>query len=296
MTNPKSQINTKGRNSKLRSKNFCKLLFGTGCLFVILGMGFGISGFGQDLERAKTHYQLGQMYYELGLYKEAEAELKKALEFSTAGSNTTITDVRIQKQDARPSSEENTYIIDEGDILSVRVWENPDLNQEVIVRPDGKISFPLIDEVRAKGLTISALDQLMSERLKEYIRFPDVSISLVKMGGSKVILLGEVNSPGVYTISGKKSILEAIALAEGFTDDSVASSVILVRGGFSQPRAQRLNLNKALHDPQSKQNVVLEANDIVFVPKKFIADVNYVIRQIIQPFSSGLREARDFGR
>lgn len=276
----------------IRSKIFrfviCGLLSVVCCLWSV---------FSQDLEDAKRHYQLGQMYYELGLYKEAEAELQKALELGTAGANVKITELNIQPQEAKkasaPSSDEMEYVIDEGDVLSVRVWENADLNQEVIVRPDGKISFPLIDEVQAKGLTISELDRVMTERLREFVRFPDVSISLVKMGGSKVIILGEVKYPGVYTITGKKSILEVIAMAQGFTSDSVASSVILVRGGFSQPKAQRIDLNKALHNPQSKQNITLESNDIVFVPKKFIADVNYVLRQILEPLSRGATARTD---
>lgn len=105
-------------------------------------------------------------------------------------------------------------------MLHISVWENPDLEQDVIVRPDGKISFPLIDEVQAEGLTISELDKVMTEKLKEYIRYPDVSISLKKMAGERIIVLGEVKSPGVYTLSGRKTVLEAVALAGGFTKDA----------------------------------------------------------------------------
>ncbi len=261
----------------------------------------------QDASKAKMHYELGQMYYDLGLYEEAEAEFEKALSVSGEVSwqenflyessvKTDIAAVAVLpvKEIEEKKGLSTGYVIDEGDRLFVRVWENEDLTQEVIVRPDGKISFPLVDEVKARGLTISELDKEMTNKLKEYIRFPDVSISLLEIGGSKIIILGEVRAPGVYNVSGYKTVLEAIAMAQGFTADSIASSVVLVRGGLQNPKGYRLNLNEALHNPQSGENIVLESNDIVFVPKKFIADVNYVIRQILQPFSSSVREARTF--
>jgi polysaccharide biosynthesis/export protein len=270
---------------------------------------FCMPGYTQGLGTAKMHYELGQMYYELGLYKEAEIEFEKALSESSdiPASSDLVSPVSISVAlepdktviltDVTQEKESRTgYMIDEGDKLFVRVWENEDLTQEAIVRPDGKISFPLIDEVQAQGLTISELDKEMTDKLKEYIRFPDVSISLMEIGGSKIIVLGEVQEPGVYNVSGHKTILEAIAMAQGFTADSIASSVVLVEGGLANPRGRRLDLNRALHNPQSRENVVLKSNDIVFVPKKFIADINYVIRQILQPFSSGAREARTFGK
>ena len=247
-------------------------------------------------EEAKEHYRLGQIYYEHGLYQEAEAEFKKALAILEI---THPAPPQEEKQEVIPQPQSQPqpkpqvpsgkeYIIGVGDTLSIVVWENADLNQEVIVRPDGMISFPLIDEVQAEGRTIQELDTEITTKLKEYIRFPDVSISLVSMGGSKVIILGQVKSPGVYALTGRKTILEAIAQAGGFTSDAIASSIIVVKGGLSNPQARRLNLNKAIHQPETKQNIVLDAEDIVFVPKKFIADVNYFLKQILDPVSRGM--------
>jgi polysaccharide export outer membrane protein len=233
-----------------------------------------------DAEKARLHYQLGQTYYEHGLYKEAEKEFQKALAILEEA-----VDVPSPESIEKKPSKSGVYKIGQGDILSITVWENPDLDQAVVVRPDGKVSFPLIDEVQAEGLTISELDAQITRRLKEYIRFPDVSISLQRMGGSKVIILGEVQFPDVYALTGNSTILEAIATAGGFTTDAVASSVIVVKGGPEDPRGIRVNLNKALHKPQSNQNIKLEPEDIVFVPKKFIADVNYFISQFMSPIT-----------
>jgi protein involved in polysaccharide export with SLBB domain len=89
-------------------------------------------------------------------------------------------------------------------------------------------------------------------------------------------------------MSGQKTLLEAIGMAGGFTRDAIASSIVLIRGGLSNPRAERINLSKALKGKDFiKQNIVLQAEDVVFVPKKFIADVSYFLGQIVDPLSKG---------
>jgi polysaccharide export outer membrane protein len=261
-------------------------------------------------DKAKQHYKLGEMYYEQGLYKESEHEFQKALELLEGKGGVIVAEkeeevipkeqeaIEKKELEIQPASgvveeePKNDYIIGDGDILYISVWENPDLSQEAIVRPDGKISFPLIDEVLAQGKTISELDKEISTRLKEYIRIPDVSISLKRMGGSKVVILGQVEAPGVYSLTGRRTVLEAISLAGGFTADSVASSVIVIKGSLSNPKAERINLNQAIHKPDSQQNIVLESEDVVFVPKKFIADVKYALDQIMGHFSSGVSTAK----
>ena len=186
-------------------------------------------------------------------------------------------------ENTRPKVE---YTIGQEDILRISVWQNPDLDQEVIVRPDGMISFPLIGDVDAAGLTISKLKEDMTERLKEYIKHPDVSISIKKIGGKKVIVLGEVTNPGVYSVTGSRRVLEAVALAGGFTKHAVVSSVVVIRGGFEKPEVKRLSLNRALRG-DSRQNIELQSEDVIFVPKKFIANVNYFLTEVIEPLSKG---------
>jgi polysaccharide export outer membrane protein len=267
--------------------------------FFILCVSFAHPSLAQDEERAEAreHYRLGEIYYEHGLYKEAQSEFQKALDILERVSipkDEEKPPIEGKKEVAAPDSAKKEYVIGRGDVLFINVWENEDLNGEVTVRPDGKISFLLIDEIQAEGRTIAQLDKDMTERLKEYIRFPDISISLQRIGGSKVIILGQIRNPGVYSLTESRSILEAIALAGGFTNDSSASSVIVIKGGLANPQAQRVNLTQALHVPQRKQNIVLESDDIVFVPKKFIADVNYFLSQVLNPIARGAWSAKEF--
>ena len=198
---------------------------------------------------------------------------------NNSGEDTSVTDGKPEVQE---------YTIEERDVLYISVWQEDDLSHEVIVRPDGKISFPLAGDVPVSGLTFTQLKDELTERLKEYIRYPVVSISLRKFGGRKVIVLGEVTYPGVYTVTGKRTALEAIALASGFTPHAVPSSVILIRGGFQTPEGMRLDLRRTINKTDMSQNIALQSEDIVYVPKKFIANVNYFVSQILGPISKGV--------
>ena len=196
---------------------------------------------------------------------------------------------KIRQTQTAGVSRASEYTINEGDTLFIYVLGEDELKQEVTVRPDGRISFPLAGDIPAEGLTFAQLKEELVQGLKGYIKFPEVSVSLRKMGGRKIIILGEVAYPGVYTPLGKTSLLEAIALAGGFNDSAVVSSVIVIRGGLLEPKGMRLNLNlnRPLLKADMSQNIYLQPEDIVFIPKKFIADVNYFVSQIIGPISSG---------
>lgn len=258
----------------------------------------------EDTEQdARDYYRLGNVYYQQGRYKEAEEMFEKALDLLKEAEASPVPPKQPSKQEIReekateiftvpkPITRVETrgaaeYIIGDEDVLHISVWQSPDLDQEAIVRPDGKISFPLIGDVQASGLTITELDDEITRRLSEFVRSPEVSISIKKIGGKRIVILGQVANPGVYSVTGKNTIMEAIGLAGGFTRDAVPSSTILIRGGFTAPNAQRINLSKLLKG-DLRQNIGLQSEDIVFVPRKFISDVNYFLSQILDPLAKG---------
>ena len=276
-------------------------------IIILVLAGLASSGYCQDRNLkadAKMHYDLGNIFYQQGRFEEAQQEYQKAMdilktsEASTAADKSLAVKVKapvkiepalVTKEKSKPQVAVSEYAIGEDDVLKISVWQNPDLDQEVIVRPDGMISFPLIGDIVAKSLSITGLSQEITSRLSEFVKSPQVSISLKKMGGSKVIVLGEIMRPGVYSVTGSKTVLEAIGQAGGFSRDAVSSSIVLVRGGFLQPQPQRLNLSKALEGREvQRQNIALQSEDIIFVPKKFIADINYFLNQILDPLSKGV--------
>jgi len=198
---------------------------------------------------------------------------------------------KISASPVKPGSLE--YILGEGDELKISVWQNADLDQETIIRPDGKISFSLIGDIPATGLSVSQLDNLITEKLKEFIKQPEVTIIIKKMGGQKVIVLGEVVRPGVYAVSGARTVLEAIGQAGSFSKDAVPSSVIFIRKSGDKPQARRINLSRTLSNGDLSQNLEIQSEDIIFVPKKFIADVNYFLETVLGPFSKGIYTYRE---
>ena len=245
-------------------------------------------------EQARLYYERGKRLYEQGKYKEAQEAFEKAIGEKTSQKKEKVlpkAEETPQETQQALKTQEYEYVIGDEDALFISVWQNKDLDQDVVVRPDGKVSFPLIGDVQASGLTISQLDEALTKSLSEYIRHPDVSIMVRKLGGKKIIVLGEVAAPGVRLVTGKKTVLEAIASSGGFSPHAVISSVILIRGGFSNAKGMRLNLERAIRKADMSQNIALEPEDIVYVPKKFIANVNYFVTQIIGPLVQGMSTA-----
>lgn len=243
----------------------------------------------QDLEKsAQYNYYLGEYYYSQGRFNAAEPYFRRSRELIEK-KNQIISERRVKPtfKGTGGGVKGLEYRIGDGDTLLITVWQNEDLTQEVTVRPDGMISFPLVGDVKAMGLTLTQVKNELTKRLQEYIKMPEVSIAVRKLGASKVIVLGQVTYPGVFGVSGRKMVLEAIALAGGFTNESVASSVILVRGGLEKPIVKRLNLTKVLNGKGLADNIELQSEDIIFVPKKFIADVNYALNTLIKPLVDG---------
>ncbi|MCM8771427.1 MAG: polysaccharide biosynthesis/export family protein [Candidatus Omnitrophica bacterium] len=265
---------------------------------------FGVVfAFGQDSrDVANQHYLKGRQYYQQGDYQAAQEEFQKALSVFSQGEARPEYLEKISQKEEAPDKESSVqaqapkvikqeppalhYTIGVGDVLYISVWQEDKLSQDVIVRPDGMISFPLAGDVPAAGLTIPELDEELTKRLEEFIRYPEVSIMVKKSGGQKIIVLGEVTWPGVYYVTGSRTVLEAVALANGFTPHAVLSSVIIVRGDKKNPKGIRVNLSRAIEKNDSSQNIVLQPEDIVYVPKKFIANVNYFVSQFMAPIAS----------
>jgi len=243
-------------------------------------------------QESDQYYKRGLLLYHQGKYKEAQQEFNQAI--STAGEGK-MAPSAVSAPGTAPQPPE--YFISNGDLLLIKVWQNPDLDTEAIVRPDGMVSFPLVGDVVAVGTTIQAFRETLTEKLKEYIKNPQVSISMKTIAGRRVVILGQVRSPGVYSVSGRNTILEAIGMAGGFTEDAVGASVMLVRGGFAKPVPLRLDLTKALTKADVSDNVILESDDMVYVPRRFVRDVNYFLRMFLDPVTQGFfirRELRDF--
>ena len=149
------------------------------------------------------------------------------------------------------------------------------------IRPDGKLSFPLVGTIKAAGLTIDQLQDEVNKRLSQYIRSPEATVSVTKFVGNKIIVLGAINYPGIYTYKGTMNLLEAIAMAGDFTDEGKRESVIVVSDNLTlQPKVRRVNLFRAIRKGTSKTDIILRPNDVVYVPRRFISDFNRFLADI----------------
>lgn len=186
-----------------------------------------------------------------------------------------------------PEALTEDYRIHAGDLLEVVVWRDQDLSREVRVRPDGKFSYPLIRTVDALGKTVEELQEYMKEKLKEFVKFPQVLISVKESAFNQVVVLGEVEYPGVYPYRGMMDILTAIGLAGDFTDDGKRESVLVVSDNFTDhPKVRRVNVFRSFRHGTIGNDFLLKPGDIVYVPKTFIGDLNKSLNDLQPTFNT----------
>ena len=160
------------------------------------------------------------------------------------------------------------YIIGPGDVLQITVWKNDTLSRTAPVRPDGKISMPLLHDVQAAGLTAMQLRDKLATALGEFMPNPEVAVAVSDVRSMRVSILGEVTKPGVLELRGETTILEAIAMAGGFKDFASPSKITVIRvDEQGKTKRIRFNYNRAVSASSSdEENLVLRSGDVVVVP------------------------------
>ena len=158
------------------------------------------------------------------------------------------------------------YIIYPGDVLEIVTWKEPDFTKEVIVRNDGKFSFPLLDDVRAENLTTMQVKQIIEKGLNEYIDSPVVTVILKSPQSQKYYILGEIQKTGEYQIAKRLTVLQAFALAGGFTEWASKKEIILLRVEQGKQRIIRINYKNIIKGKDLDQNVVVKPDDTIIVP------------------------------
>ena len=162
------------------------------------------------------------------------------------------------------------YTIGPEDVLEITVWRNTDLSKVVVVRPDGRVSLPLIGDVTAVGRTAAQLAEAIASKLKEYKENPQVSIVVKEVNSYSVYVLGEVAKPGKYPLKSKTTLLQAITLASGFSPAAARNKIVVFRFGENGEKDVKL---KASYDDiilrdASPQNIQLKPGDTIVVPSE----------------------------
>lgn len=158
------------------------------------------------------------------------------------------------------------YVIGQGDVLEVFVWRNDQLSRRVVVRPDGKISLPLLQDLQAQGLTVLQLKNEITRRFGEYVLNPKVTVIVNQITSYKVNVLGRVARPGVYPITGKTTIVEAISMAGGFTEWANKRKITVITHQGGTEKKIRVNYKKIISGKDPSQNIILRRGDTIVVP------------------------------
>jgi polysaccharide biosynthesis/export protein len=167
----------------------------------------------------------------------------------------------------KPDSAGSDYVIGLQDVLSVLVWKEPELSvKDVVVRSDGKVSLPLINDVQAKGLTTTQLQQVIAEKLKEFVAAPTVSVTVVKSLSQSVSVMGQVGKPGVYYLGAPLTVLELLARAGGLGEYAKSKKIKIVRSEGGRSASYLFNYKEVVEGKNLQQNITLKSGDIVIVP------------------------------
>jgi len=158
------------------------------------------------------------------------------------------------------------YVIGADDVLDVSVWKEQDLTRTLQVRPDGKISMPLLGDVEAAGLTPSQLAQTVSDKLKRYLTAPQVTIILTQINSQRVYVTGEVTRPGAYPVLPGMTILQAITSAGGLTQFANAKKIFLMRDENHIQTKYPFSYKEVLDGRKAEENLPVRAGDTIVVP------------------------------
>ncbi len=189
-------------------------------------------------------------------------------------------DIRASAQAGVPPA---PYRLQIGDKLSVRFYRNPELDQEVVVRPDGKISLPYVDDVQAAGRTPPELDADLTKKYTGELATPNLTVVVVEYGVGQIFVGGEVKQEGLVNLGGGMTLYQAVVASGGFADSARRSAVVLVRRNENGERvAREVDVLPIANGSDPGVDVPLQPFDMVLVPRSGVTNVNLWVQQYIR--------------
>jgi polysaccharide biosynthesis/export protein len=177
------------------------------------------------------------------------------------------------KAEARPRGAESPrvltpagYVIGPEDVLTIMFWKDKDMSGDVIVRPDGNISTPLLNDIQAAGLTPDELRVRINHEAANFLEDPNATVIVKQINSRKVFIAGEVEKPGAYPLAGPMTVLQLIANAGGFKEYARRDSIVVIRNESGRQVQLPFDYNQVLRGKKLQQNVELKPGDTVVVP------------------------------
>jgi polysaccharide export outer membrane protein len=165
-----------------------------------------------------------------------------------------------------PPAAEVSYLLGPEDIVKISVWKDEHLTQEVVVRPDGMISFPLVGDVPAAGRTIEDVRIELVKRLNRFVQNPQVSVLAIKILSYKIYVIGRVNKPGEFLVGHYTDVLQALSLAGGLNQFAAENDIRVMRRNRGEQQVFQFRYGDVRKGKEMGQNIILERGDVVVVP------------------------------
>jgi polysaccharide export outer membrane protein len=166
---------------------------------------------------------------------------------------------------ANPNTPPSDYVIGADDILTVRVWQDDKMSGDVVVRPDGKVTLALINDIHAAGLTPEQFRAAIAAAAEKFVASPTVDVVVKQINSRKVFVTGEVAKPGTYALSGSMTVLQMLALAGGVTEYADKGNIGIFRDENGKQVRYRFNYNEVMEGKRLQQNIVLKVGDTIVV-------------------------------
>jgi polysaccharide export outer membrane protein len=177
---------------------------------------------------------------------------------------------------------DGSYLIQPGDQLSLEFYLSPEFNDEVTVRPDGRVTLRVVGDIKAWGLTPAQLAQELNKAYMAELRSPDAVVHVKNMPSRQVYVQGQVNKPGSFALDSGMTAVQAVSAAGGLTDQASDNAILIRRDYCGEPSGVRIDLARAMSHPERSEDAVLMPRDVIVVPRSTIANVDLFVKQYIQ--------------
>jgi polysaccharide export outer membrane protein len=160
----------------------------------------------------------------------------------------------------------DSYVLQPGDVLTVSVWKEPDLSTDLLVRPDGGITMPLVGEVAAAGHSVEDVRTAIDQRLRPFLAKPVVTVSVKQTLGNQIFVIGKVNHPGPFPLARPVDVMQALSLAGGVTPFAAVNDIRILRRDGTRQITMLFHYRDIEHGRNMQQNILLQGGDTVVVP------------------------------
>lgn len=169
-------------------------------------------------------------------------------------------------EESGEEAQEYQFFLGPGDVVEISVWGDESLTRQVLVRPDGNISFPLIGDVKTKGFTVESLRLKIEKLITEYVQDAPVTVLLTQLNSPRVFIVGKASRPGVYVMSDRMRVMQLLAMAGGLSPFADSNGILIIREEKGEQSIINFSYDKVESGKDLSQNIVLLPGDTVIVP------------------------------